>query len=446
MNVIDEKSFMLSQSGFLRVIQLAIPLIIGNISVPLLGVIDTAVVGHLHESYDISAIGLGTTVFDFLFWAFSFLRFSTTGLIAQAKGRQDNQEMHIVVIQALGFAILLGFISVALQQPLARLIFYLLRDNSPQIIIHTAAFFHVGIWVAPIEMLTYVIIGVFIGLQQTRKILYLVLITTLLAAPLDVLFVNGLHLGAAGIAYAYILATAISFCVGLIWLFQVTELHRFKWQINKFFRLYTLKRIMVLNLNIFIRTICLLWVFTFFTTQGARFGSIILSANVVLMNFQNIMAYAADGFANVAETLVGETIGERNKQHFYRVLGYTGICSIAVGVFFCLVYLGFGRYFIEALTSIPGVRIAARTYLSWSALLSLVSVWSFWLDGIFMGATKGAILRNAMIIAVVLFMVVWWMTQAWHNQGLWFSLILFMMFRTLTLGIPLLKWLKQLRW
>jgi len=434
----------MSELRFMRVVQLAIPLIIGNISVPLLGVIDTAVVGHLRESYDMSAIGLGTTVFDFLFWAFSFLRFSTTGLVAQAKGEHNMPAMQVVVIQALALAVLIGFCLVALQQPLSHLVFYLLHPNNVHIIVHTAAFFHVGIWVAPIEMLTYVVMGVLIGLQETRKILYLVLITTLSAAPLDVLFVTGLRLGAAGIAYAYIMAASVGLCVGLFWLVQATAIHRFNFTTTQLFKLDTLKRIMMLNINIFIRTICLLWVFTFFTTQGARFGSTMLSANVVLMNFQNIMAYAADGFANVAETLVGQTIGEHNKAHFLRVLRYTGLCSIAVGVFFCGLYLILGHYFIDALTSLIAVRDTAKNYLIWSALLSLVSVWSFWLDGIFMGAAKGAILRNAMVIVALLFMLVWWLTQHWQNQGLWFSMVLFMLFRAVTLGWPLLRWLKRL--
>ena len=434
-----------SKLTLMSVIQLAIPLILGNMAVPLLGIIDTAVVGHLPKSYDISAIGLGTTIFDFLFWAFSFLRFSTTGLIAQAKGEENQQMIYVVLTQAIGLALLFGFLLVALQKPLTSIIFHLLHNNNELIITHTYAFFHIGIWVAPIEMLTYVVIGFLIGMQETRKILYLVLITTISAVPLDLLFVNGLQLGAAGIAYAYVIASALSLAVGLIWLYQLATLRQYQWIPSVLFKFDTLKRILVLNVNIFIRTICLLWVFTFFTTQGARFGSVVLSGNIVLMNFQSMMAYAADGFANVAESLVGETIGEHNKAHFYQVLFYTAICTILVGVIFFFLYLGLGCYLIELLTNIPDVKNSANHYLIWVALLSLASVWSFWLDGIFMGATKGSILRNAMLIALILFMLVWWSTQSLQNTGLWLSLFMFMLFRAMTLGIPLVLWMKRLR-
>ena len=434
-----------SKLTLIGVIQLAIPLIVGNMAVPLLGIIDTAVVGHLHESYDISAIGLGTTVFDFIFWAFSFLRFSTTGLIAQAKGEENQQMIYVVLTQAIGLALLLGFLLIALQKPLTNVVFHLLHSNNKSIITHTHAFFQIGIWVAPIEMLSYVVMGFLIGIQENRKILYLVLITTISAIPLDLLFVNKLHLGAAGIAYAYVIASALSLGIGLIWLYQLAMLRQYQWVPSVLFKLDTLKRILTLNVNIFIRTICLLWVFTFFTTQGARFGSVILSANVILMNFQNMMAYAADGFANVAESLIGETIGEHNKAHFYRVLFYTAICTILVGVIFFILYLGLGHYFIGLLTNIPAVKQNASHYLIWAALLSLVSVWSFWLDGIFMGATKGSILRNAMFIALILFMIVWWLTQSLQNTGLWLSLFMFMIFRAITLSIPLILWIKRLR-
>ncbi len=428
----------------ITVVKLAIPLILGNLAIPLLGVIDTAVVGHLQESYDLSAIGLGTTVFDFLFWAFSFLRFSTTGLVAQAKGEENQQAIHTVLTQAIILALCLGLLLVTLQKPLITLVFHLLHSNNRLIIEHTYAFFHVGIWVAPIELLTYVVLGFLIGIQETRKVLYLVLITIIVAVPLDIAFVNGLKLGAVGIAYAYIIASAISLSVGLVWLYQLAKLYQYRWQPSLLFKLNTLKRIVVLNVNIFIRTICLLWVFTFFTTQGAQFGSAILGANVVLMNFQSMMAYAADGFTNVAESLVGETIGEHNKAHFYRVLFYTGICTLLVGIIFFFLYFSLGHYFIELLTNLVDVRKQANIYLKWVALLALASIWSFWLDGIFMGATKGATLRNAMLIALVLFMLVWWSTQAWQNTGLWFSLLMFMLFRAITLGSPLILWIRRL--
>jgi multidrug resistance protein, MATE family len=417
-----------------RVLALAFPIVLANLTQPILGAVDTAVAGHLDSASYLGGVALGGLFFNFVFWGFGFLRMGTTGLVAQAHGAADEAELRNTVIRALLMAGAIGAAVLALQLPL---IDYALRliGGSEAVQRHARIYCHARIWAAPLALGNYVVLGWLLGTQRVRLALLSQVFINSVNIVAVLLYVYLFDWGVAGIGAATATADALGFVLGaaLLWHGRPRGLPALKRA--ALFDTSALKRLVVLNRDIFVRTLCLLSSFGWFTHLGARQGDATLAANALLLNFQTFMAYGLDGFAHAAEALVGAAIGARDRHAFRQAVKVTALWSALGALGFALVYWGAGAWIIERLTDQAAVRVAAETYLPWAALSPVISVWGFLLDGVFIGATRTRELMVSMIVSLTVFVAVSSALLALHgNHGLWAAMLIFMAARGVTLA------------
>ncbi len=417
-----------------RVWALAGPMILSGVSTPLLGMVDTAVMGHLPDARFLGAVAVGAMVIHFLFWAFGFLRMGTTGLTAQAHGRNDGDELRAVLGRALVLASGFGGLLVLFQWPLSELAFALVQPSA-QVEAEARVYYSIRVWAAPAALANYALWGWFLGAQNARAPLLIMLSINGVNIALDLLLVVGLGMQTEGVAWGSLLAEYTGLVLGLFLVRRELSAYAGRWVLRRVLARASLVHMLRLNYDIFLRTLGLMFAFAFFTTQGARLGDATLAANAVLMNFQTFMAYGLDGFAHAAEALVGRSIGARDPRGLRRGILATGLWSLVTALGFTGVYVVAGQSVIALLTDLESVRATAATYLPWLMLTPLVSVWAYWLDGIAIGATRAAAMRNAMLIAVFLiYLPSWYLLRPLGNHGLWLALMLFMAARGATLG------------
>ncbi|SMG14061.1 MATE family efflux transporter [Paraburkholderia susongensis] len=417
-----------------RVLTLAFPIVLANLTQPILGAVDTAVAGHLDGASYLGGVALGGLFFNFVFWGFGFLRMGTTGLVAQAHGADNQDELRYTVVRALLMAGVIGAAVLLLQQPL---IGYTLRliGGSDAVQQHAQIYCHARIWAAPLALGNYVVLGWLLGTQQVRLALLSQVFINSVNIVAVLLYVYTFHGGVAGIGAATATADAFGFVLGLALLWHGRPRGLPKLNRAALFDAAALKRLVVLNRDIFMRTLCLLSSFGWFAHLGARQGDATLAANALLLNFQTFMAYGLDGFAHAAEALVGAAIGARDRHAFTQAFKVTALWSAMGAVGFALVYWGAGAWIVERLTDQTAVRAAAETYLPWAALSPVISVWGFLLDGVFIGATRTRELMLSMVVSLVVFVAASSALLALHgNHGLWIALLIFMAARGVTLA------------
>ncbi|MFP4131735.1 MAG: MATE family efflux transporter [Thiohalospira sp.] len=414
--------------------RLAAPLILANLSVPLLGMVDTAVVGHLEDPEPLGAVAIGATLFGFLYWGFGFLRMGTTGLTAQEVG--GGGAVELVLLRGLLLAGLIGGGLVALQGLLGRIGLDLLAPG-PEVRPLAETYFAIRIASAPAALIHYVVAGWFLGRENGRVPLLLMVLVNGLNAALDAVLVLGFGLGVAGVATASVVAEYVAAGLGLFLVGRAGGLARPVAGWRAVGDGAALRRMVAVNRDLFIRTLVLLGAFAFFTRQGAAQGEVILAANAVLMNFQTLMAYALDGFAHATEALTGRTVGAGDRDGLRRAVAAAAQWSVGLAAGFAAAYLLAGEYLIAMLTGIPEVRETAATYLPWAAAAPLVAVAGFLFDGVFIGATWTRELRNAMLVVVFgIYLPAWWLLMpAFGNHGLWAAMILFLLARGVALGL-----------
>lgn len=418
-----------------RVWHIAGPIIISNISVPLLGAVDTAVMGHLPDAKYLGGVAIGAMVFTFIYWGFGFLRMGTGGLTAQAFGAKDSDEVRACLARAAVIGIPAALILIVLQVPIASLAFSLV-NASGEVEVLAQEYFFVRIWGAPATLMNFALLGWFIGVQNTRAALIHQLALNGVNIVLDLVFVLGFAWGVAGVAAATAIADAVAVMIGILLALPVLRRLGGAFIRAKIMETAKLRRTIALNIDIFIRTICLVSAFAYFTAQGAAFGNVVLAANAVLLNFQTFMAHALDGLAHAAEALGGGAIGARDRKAFRDAVRVSMFWGIVVAIGFALVYLVAGPLIIDGLTGIEEVREAARQFLPWTIAMPLVAVFPFVLDGVFLGGTRGATMRNAMIASLGIYVAFcFFLVPVWGNHGLWASLMVFMGARGLTLGV-----------
>ncbi|MDF1760342.1 MAG: MATE family efflux transporter [Coxiellaceae bacterium] len=417
-----------------RILHLAVPMIVSNLTVPLLGLVDTAVMGHLSFAYYLAAVGIGAMIFDLLYWSFGFLRMGTTGLASQAFGQADTVQMALVLARHVIVACVIGLLLVILQVPIAKVAFHLI-DASAKITHYGLQYFHYRIWAAPAVLVNFVFMGWFIGIQKPRIPLLLSLVINVVAAILDIVFVYGFGMTVDGVALATVIAQYMGCALGCYCVYDYLHGKSWRWQSGVLFAKQHVVELFGVNRDIFIRTLSLLLVFAYFTREGAQFGAIILAANVILFNFQDAMAFALDGFANAAEALVGEAVGKKDAIMLQQAIRQTGWFSCWVALVFAAVYLFLGGPIIHLLTSISHVQLAAHQYLIYMIISPIISVWSFWLDGIYVGAMRTQVMRNCMVISTLIFFVVFWLLYSLQNHGLWLAFLSFMAARAITMGL-----------
>ena len=417
-----------------RVWHLALPIILSNLSIPLVGAVDTAVMGHLPDPVYIGAVALGATIFSFIFWGFGFLRMGTTGFVAQAFGQHNDLEICAVLTRALILACLFGLIVILGQLLVIKLSLWAF-SGSERLESLAHDYFSVRIWSAPATLANYAILGCLIGIQNTRAALWLQLLLNGINVFFDLLFVVGLGMGVEGVALASVIADYCAVVMGL-WLIRAYLRPLFD-DINiiKIFDVGKLKSMLHVNTNIFIRTLSLIFAWAYFTAMGTRMGEVTLAANAVLMNFQYFLAYGLDGFAHAAEALVGSAYGSRDRNALRNAVVTSTIWAFITAVGFALVYALFGPLFIRMLTSVPEVQTTSLLYLNWLVVSPFLSVWSYQLDGIFIGCTRTAEMRNGMLVSLACYLVSsFWLIDAFGNHGLWMALMIFMIVRAITLG------------
>ncbi|MCZ6723355.1 MAG: MATE family efflux transporter [Gammaproteobacteria bacterium] len=417
-----------------KVWALAGPIMISNISVPLVGAVDTAVVGRLPEPQAMGAVALGALIFSFLFWGFGFLRMGTTGFVARALGANDQQALSDTLLRVLLLALMLGFLIILLSRPVIGFALYLL-ESSVEVEQLTASYAGIRIWSAPATLLIYVFTGVFIGMHNTGKAFVLQLILNISNMLLDVLFVIVFGMGVEGVALATVIAEYLAVFCGFILLRQpiLTAIKQFDWQ--RLVERHALVQLMSANGNIFIRTLCLVFSFAYFTALSAKMGEVVLAANAILLHLQSIMAYGLDGFAHAAEALTGSAYGAGRRKQFSRSVKLTSLWAAIIAGLVSLMYLFFGKPILGLFTNIDSVLDAAAVFLPWMIISPLISIWSFQLDGIFIGAGYTREMRNAMLFSMLAYLLLLSvLIPWWGNHGLFLSLSLFMLIRALTLG------------
>jgi MATE family multidrug resistance protein len=418
-----------------RVWRLAGPVIIANISVPLLGIVDTAVVGHLPEPHYIGAVAVGALIFSYIYWSFGFLRMGTTGFAAQAYGAGDGEEVRATLARALVLAAVIAAAILVVQGPILALAMTLI-EGSAQVEAGASVYYAIRIWAVPAALANYVALGWLIGMHNARAMLGLQVFMNGLNIFLDIFFVMELGWGVEGVAWATLIAeySAAVLAIGLVG--RVLRTSPGRWRRGRILNAVKLRRTVAVNIDIFIRTIFLTTAFAYFTAQGAKLGDVTLAANAVLMNFFMLMAFGLDGFAFTAQALVGGAVGARDRATLRSAVVVSSLWAVGLALAYAAIYAAAGDLLVAILTDIPEVRDAAARYQLWVVLLPIVSVWGFQFDGIFVGATRTAEMRNMMAVSLAAFLVAAVTLLAlMGNHGLWLALNLFMVVRGISLAL-----------
>lgn len=403
-----------------RVLAIALPVVLSNATIPILGAVDTGVVGQLGRAEPIGAVGIGAVILASIYWIFGFLRMGTSGLVAQAHGAGDTPEAGAHLARALGIGLAAGLGFIALQLPIFAGAF-MLAPASAEVEALARQYLGLRIWGAPATIALYALTGWLIALERTRALLVLQLLMNGLNILLDVWFVLGLGWGVRGVAAATLIAEWSGLALGL-WFARhalVAALRRGGLMARE--RIEELVRV---NGDILIRSVLLQGSFTTFIFLGAGQGDVTLAANQVLLQFLEITAYGLDGFAFAAESLVGQAVGARRRDRLRRAAQLTTTWGVAGAGLFSAAFLIGGPALIDVLTTAPDVRAEARTYLPWLVAAPLIGIASWMLDGIFIGATRTREMRNTMLVSVAIYaLLVMVLPLGWGNHGLWAALM-----------------------
>ncbi|WP_118193266.1 MATE family efflux transporter [Albibacterium indicum] len=420
----------------LAIAKKAFPIILANASVPLLGLVDTAAIGHTGGAQEIGAIALGALVFSFLYWGFGFLRMGTTGYVSQAFGAGKHDEIRNIGLRYAVIALGIGILFICLQQLILPVALHLL-DTSVSIKQLVGDYFYVRIWGAPATLCTYALLGILIGLGETKKLLVLQLVLNGLNIILNVIFVVFLGFGVKGIALGTVLAewTSLFFGIWMVW--QILNrlsptLQNIHWK--TLFNRQEFGQMMQTNGNIMIRTLALLFGFAWFTNRGAGFGDGILAANHILLQFVSLSAFFLDGYAYVVEMMVGRNLGARDERAFQTELKLANELAGATALVLALLFFFGGNLAINGLTTDVTVRGFAYSYLPLACLYIFTSFYAFQLDGVFIGATLSKEMRNASIVSVIVFLASSLLLSHYlGNKGLWIAFIIYVSVRGISL-------------
>lgn len=417
--------------------RLAWPMILSGLTVPLVGMVDTAVMGRLPTADYIGGVALGTLVFSYVFFGFGFLRMGTTGLAAQALGAGDTAALNQLFAKACVLAVSLSALLYAVHVPMRLLAFEWLQ-GSANVEALGVEYFNIRLYGIPAVLLRMVMVGWLLGVQNSRYPLYILLLTNSLNMVLDVMLVLLLQWDVAGVAWATVVAEYAGVILGAVLCCKAG----IKWSMIDVSRLSHWREYLPmfkLNSDIFIRTLMLISCFSYFTAQGAKQGEAVLAANAVLMNFMMFLAFGMDGLAHAAEALVGKSVGSGDAVRLKQAIRITGIWSLGFAIAYSVAYGFAGEWMIHSLTTIAEVRELAEEYLPWLVVLPLLASAGFWLDGVFIGATWSRDMRNMMAVSCSVYLLIWWLTQSLGNHGLWLALAVWFVMRGLTLAAVLPK-------
>ncbi|MBL4942567.1 MAG: MATE family efflux transporter [Colwellia sp.] len=420
-------------------------MILSNITVPLLGLVDTAVIGHLSHAYFLGGSSIGAMIITSIIWLCGFLRMSTTGLSAQAFGRNDIENNLLVLCRGLIVAFTVGLVFVLLQTPFLNAALNL-AGGSEQVQFYARQYSEIRIWGFPASLGNLVILGWLIGNHQTKAVMWLLIATNLINVVLDLVFVFGFGWQVQGVALATLIAEYCGMLIGVAIIFirykgaLKTLLLKNRLLLASLIERSSLLSYFKLNRDILIRTLCLEICFIFIVFQGARLGDTVVAANAILMNFILLISFGLDGIANATEAMVGKAQGEKNSHKLRNTVNISLMWTGILALLYSLLFAFSGEFLLRLISDIPSVVNFAIEYLNWMVLLPIVACWCYLYDGVFIGLMRAKAMRNSMIIATFgCFFPLWWLLQSalpqnMANHALWAAFSLFMLARGITLA------------
>ena len=412
-----------------RILQIAVPSIISNITVPLLGLIDVTIVGHLGAAAYIGAIAVGGMLFNIIYWIFGFLRMGTSGMTSQAYGKHDLDEVARLLLRSVGVGLLIAIILVALQYPIRKLAFTFIQTTEEVERLATL-YFRICIWGAPAMLGLYGFAGWFIGMQNSRFPMYIAITQNIVNIAASLCFVYLFHMKVAGVAWGTLTAQYAGFLMALLlWRRYYGGLKKHvAW--HEVLKKEAMLRFFQVNRDIFLRTLCLVIVTLFFTSAGAAQGEIVLAVNTLLMQLFTLFSYIMDGFAYSGEALVGKYVGANNQPALYRTVRQLFIWGVGLSTGFTLLYFFGGKSFLGLLTNEIFVIREAENYFYWVLAIPLTGFAAFLWDGIFIGATATRQMFYSMLVASGSFFLVYYSLHEWMgNHALWLAFIVYLSLR-----------------
>lgn len=411
-----------------EILKLAIPNILSNIAIPMQSSIDTIIMGRFSAGH-IAAIGIGSMIFNFLYWNFGFLRMGTTGLTAQSYGAQDESQIGAHVGRGIFLALLLGLVILLFQSIIEKLGFGFMSIQNDQYQL-VAEYYRIRIVAAPATLCLFVLMGWFFGMQNAVYPLILTFLTVGINIILNLVFVYKFHMEVQGLALATVIAQYVGLIVAVIMLlhkYQVYVKHAIH---HSIFRMKEFGVFLSLNLDIFIRTVCLTIVFALFYKYSSVQGTTILAINVILLQFVNWMSYGVDGFAFAAESLVGKYKGKGDRIALHKAIKLSFIWGSALAILYSLIYLFLGNGLLKIFTNDAQLILGGKSYLVWMYVLPLIAIASYIWDGIFVGLTASKAMLWSMLTAFLVFVSSSYFLIEWYaNHGLWLMLLLFLFAR-----------------
>ncbi len=417
-----------------QIIRLTIPNIISNFSIPLLGTVDTALMGRLESEHYLGAVGIGGIIFSFIYWGFGFLRMATTGLTAQAYGENDNIECGLLLQRGLAIGIIVSLLLLIVQWILADVSLALIATSS-EVEQLARTYFHIRIYAAPATLCLHAFHGVFLGLQNAHYPMLLTILVNLINIVLNLIFVNVLGMKVEGVALATVIAQYIGLILASTLFFARYRYLLTTWDFRIILAFSKLKRFLSISSDIFIRTLCLVFSHAFFTAKSAALSDTVLAINTILLQYINLMSYSIDGFAFAAESMIGKYKGAQDMQNLKRTTRHIFWWAFLFGGAIMLIFGLFGKQLLRFFTDQHDLIGQAKPYLVWIIAAPVINVAAYIWDGIYLGATAAKPLRNSMIVAMLLFLCAVYLLMPYGNHGLWAALTLLLVVRGVLLTV-----------
>lgn len=414
-----------------QILKLAIPNIISNITVPLLGMVDMAIAGHLSSSLYIGAIALGTTIFNIIYWNLGFLRMGTSGFTAQAYGSRNFVEMSNLLVRSLCVALGFGLLIILLQIPIFEIAQHFIHKEG-NTIEYVGKYFFIAVWSAPAILGIYTFNGWFIGMQNAKTPMYIAILNNLLNIALSYIFVFHFGMQIEGIALGTMLSQVITFFVfvAVYFIFYSKKMNKY-FDLKEILKIEAYKLFFKVNIDIFIRTLLLVIVTTFFTFASTNMGNDILSVNALLMQFFMLFSYFMDGFAYAGEALTGRFVGNKNQRSLNKMIKYLFLWGFSLSIISSFIYLFFTPNILSLLTDKQSIVELAQSFAIWTVAVPLTGFATFIWDGVYVGATQSRPMRDSMIVATILFFATYYLSVPhFGNNGLWLAFILYLIGRS----------------
>ena len=424
----------MQNSSVKYILKLSIPIFFANLAIPMVGIIDTGLMGNLGNLSYLSATSVAANLFSMIFWSFGFLRMGTVGLVSQAYGKEDYSEVFNIILRNLVFVLVISLIIISLQGYIYRLslnIFELSETTEK----FYQDYFQIRIWSAPAELTLYIITGLFIGLQKTKISSLAIGLFSILNIILSIIFVSKFDLNIKGVAYGTLFSALFVSISFLIYTFlYLSRMSKLKIKFDELIDLKKIKNIFNININIFIRTILLTFSFLWFTYLGSQIGEDYIAANAILINLVFLSAFILDAYAFSTEGMVGYSLGKKDITLFKKIVQNSFILSSITGLIISIIYFLINNFVINLMSDIEEIRNLSSSYAVWLIIMPLISSFCFQFDGIFIGVSQTKELRNAMIFSVFGYLAISiFLTGLMGNTGVWISLCIFMILRALSL-------------